>query len=97
MARLSWHEGKTVLRRAVPRQDDALLAYQIGFDLFENEMQSFLLQVRTSAVYRFTLMLSHVSHSVARLQVAHLTLLGSGSFTRSRRTHVDAYTGRVCR
>lgn len=26
-------------------QDDTLLAYQIGFDLFENEMQSFLLTV----------------------------------------------------
>ena len=35
----------------MPWQDDALLAYQIGFDLFENEMQSFLLQVRTYAVY----------------------------------------------
>ena len=31
-------------------QEDALLAYQIGFDLFENEMQSFLVQVRTSVV-----------------------------------------------
>lgn len=27
-------------------EDDALLAFQIGFDLFENEMQSFLLKVR---------------------------------------------------
>jgi hypothetical protein len=26
-------------------QDDVLLAYQIAFDLVENEMQSFLLQV----------------------------------------------------
>lgn len=26
-------------------EDDKLLAYQIGFDLFENEMQSFTLQV----------------------------------------------------
>ena len=27
-------------------QDDELLAYQICFDLVENEMQSFLIQVR---------------------------------------------------
>jgi len=27
-------------------QDDVLLAHQIGFDLFENEMQSFSKQVR---------------------------------------------------
>ena len=30
-------------------QDDALLAYQIGFDLFDNEMQSFSQQVRLTA------------------------------------------------
>jgi hypothetical protein len=29
-------------------QDDTLLAYQIGFDLFENEMQSFLHTVSTT-------------------------------------------------
>jgi 26S proteasome regulatory subunit N2 len=28
-------------------QDETLLAYQVSFDLFENEMQSFLLKVRT--------------------------------------------------
>lgn len=27
-------------------QEEALLAYQVGFDLVENEMQAFLLKVR---------------------------------------------------
>jgi len=30
-------------------QDDVLLAYQVCFDLFENEQQSFSLQVRSAA------------------------------------------------
>jgi hypothetical protein len=31
-------------------QDDTLLAYQICFDLFENESQSFMAQVRCPAM-----------------------------------------------
>ena len=30
-------------------QEDVLLAYQVGFDLYENEMQSFLQKVSSSA------------------------------------------------
>lgn len=40
-------EGGTLLHP----QDEVLLAYQIGFDLFENEMQSFSQQVCLSDTY----------------------------------------------
>ncbi len=61
MALLSSHVINRCLlsRMCLLWQDDALLAYQIGFDLFENEMQSFLLQVRTSAAGCCTSMTSH--------------------------------------
>lgn len=35
-------------------QDDALLAYQVCFDLFANEMQSFLLKVRPATLRRLS-------------------------------------------
>jgi len=35
---------------AAAQQDDALLAYQIAFDLVDNELQSFILRVRSVAV-----------------------------------------------
>jgi predicted TIM-barrel enzyme len=39
---------------AAAQQDDALLAYQIAFDLVDNELQSFILRVRSVAVLCIT-------------------------------------------